>query len=348
MARLGPILSALAKAELRDVRSLGSVVGNNFFFITLILIQSGGFIPLMFGLLLLFPMSADPLKKVPPDRLALWPLTATQKATLRAASLWLSPTVWLVAVLVLWLAAPLLGIQLLLAVVAVHAVAGGLSRIPGWKAFRLLRSVPAPPGRLGELVRKDLRQMLSVLDTYLALILSIAGGIYRFAASDPEPKAAMVLSVIVVLALSSYAQCLFGLDGESEMTRYRLLPLRGWQILASKGVAFLGVVLILTAPLAPLSGLAGACAALAIGHSTSVRKPAPQVRWRFCSGSSLVVGLMQAGALFFAGGATCLVSPWVALASAGGYASSLFWFGRKLWGGTAVPRLTPRSASPSN
>lgn len=336
MVGLGPILKALAKAELREVRSLGSVVGNNFFFIALIWIQSGGFIPLMFGLLLLFPMSADPLKKVPQDRLALWPLTATQKVTLRATSLWLSPTVWLVAALVLWLAAPLLGIQLLLVVVAVHAVAGGLARVPGWSAFRLRRAVPAVPGRLGELVRKDLRQMLSVLDTYLALALSCAGGIYRFAASDPEPKAAMVLSIIVVLALSSYAQCLFGLDGESEMTRYRLLPLSGWEILASKGAAFLIVVLILTAPLAPLSGLAGACAALAIGHSTSVQKPVPQLRWRFCSGSSLVVGVMQAGALFSTAGATYLVSPWVTLASVGAYGASLFWFGRKLWGGPMI------------
>ncbi|MCP5120506.1 MAG: hypothetical protein GY953_57665, partial [bacterium] len=211
MAGLRRILTTLGTVELREVRSLGSVAGNHFFFVAIVWSNSGGFIPLLFGLLLLFPMSADPLGKVPAERLAMWPLTPGQRVALRATSLWLSPTVWIAAALVLWLASPILGVQLILLAVAVHAVGRGLARLPGWDMFRLLRLVPASPGKLGRLVQKDLRQMLSVLDTYLALTLAAAATIYRFASAEPEPKALLMLSMMVVLALSSYAQCLFGL-----------------------------------------------------------------------------------------------------------------------------------------
>ena len=53
------------------------------------------------------------------------------------------------------------------------------------------------------------------------------------------------------------------------MTRYRLLPLRGWQILLAKDVAFLGVLLLLTLPLDARAGLAFGLAALAIGRYPS-------------------------------------------------------------------------------
>ncbi|MCP5114597.1 MAG: hypothetical protein GY953_27530, partial [bacterium] len=153
--------------------------------------------------------------------------------------------------------------------------------------------------------------------------------IYRFASAEPEPKALLMLSMMVVLALSSYAQCLFGLDGETELTRYRLMPLRGWEILVAKDIALLVVVLILTTPLAPLAGLAAASAALAMGYWTSIRKPVPQLKWRFCSGSSLLLGILQTGAVLFAGCATFLTAPWIALISLAAYGISLIAAGRE-------------------
>ena len=48
-----------------------------------------------------------------------------------------------------------------------------------------------------------------------------------------------VLSILIALALITYAQSLFGVDFGSGMTLYRLLPLRGWEILLAKDLAFL-------------------------------------------------------------------------------------------------------------
>jgi hypothetical protein len=93
--------------------------------------------------------------------------------------------------------------------------------------------------------------------------------------------------MLVALALSTYAQGLFSLDGAVGMTRYRLLPLRGWQILLAKDAAYLGILLILVLPLSPLPGLTFGLAALGIGHFPSVLLRLPQRRWRFTGGRVL-------------------------------------------------------------
>jgi hypothetical protein len=69
----------------RDLGTFRSLRVNNFFFFIALLaygaVESGvtpvsayPFIAIM-GLPLLFPVSADPLEKIPAERLALWPLS---------------------------------------------------------------------------------------------------------------------------------------------------------------------------------------------------------------------------------------------------------------------------------
>ena len=157
------------------------------------------------------------------------------------------------------------------------------------------------PGRWGGMVRKDLRQMLRVLDFYLALLLSLAGISYRIFSPNVDKEAFPILAVMVVLALSTYAQCLFGLDWPDGWNRYRLLPLRGRHLLLAKDAGFLLLVLILVAGLDPAAGLAAALAALAIGHHASVYTPVPQKRWRFTGGTLFPAGLLQVMAMFGAG-----------------------------------------------
>jgi hypothetical protein len=82
----------------------------------------------------------------------------------------------------------------------------------------------------GELVRKNMRELLSTLDFYVALLLSLTGLAYRVARLGLPPEAYRDLGLLVLLALCTYTQCLFGLDGGG-LARYRLLPLRGGQIL---------------------------------------------------------------------------------------------------------------------
>jgi len=332
MAGLAAILRALGRSVWRDLRSYNSLTGNNFFLFVLLLAQQLSatfFFALIAGLLLLFPLSADPLAKIPPERLELWPLTKRERVALRAGSILLSPAAWITVAVVAKTSRPALGLAFLGLAVAVQALgvlAGGLAaRVPGW---HVLRRLPRLPGRLGGLVRKDLRQMLRVLDFYAALLLSLSTTAYRIFGRNAEPEAFPMMAVMVVLALSTYAQCLFGVEWPDGWTRYRLLPLRGWQILLAKGAAFLLCVTVLVAALDPVAGLAAALAALAIGHHASVYTPVAQQRWRFTGGTLWPTGLAQAVCMFGAGiGAHRASTVYLAVAAAG-YGVSLWFYGQ--------------------
>jgi hypothetical protein len=92
MARVIAILKALSVAYRRDWTAFQSLAGNNFFLATVFFLgNAGSFIYLILGLVLLFPLSTDPLRKIPPSRLALWPLDGRDRWILRLASPWINP-----------------------------------------------------------------------------------------------------------------------------------------------------------------------------------------------------------------------------------------------------------------
>lgn len=293
MARLVAILGALWRAQRRDQKSFESVASNNFFFVTLIFLQKAGtFIYLILGLVLLFPLSTDPLRKIPRSRVGLWPLDGTEQRLLRVLSPWVNPVTWVIAGLAVWMARGSVSLGLWAMVAGVIAVGFVLSEIPA-PAHGMLRRVPQFPTLLNHLIRKNLREMFATLDFYCALVVSLMASLYRLF-GPPLPATSLVpLTILVVLALSSYAQCLFGLDGAGGLGRYRLLPLAGWQILAAKDAAFLLVAIPLTLPLAPVPGLSAALVALAMGHGPSVTEHREQTRWRFSSGASVLYGIFQ-------------------------------------------------------
>ncbi len=314
MAGIAAVLKAVARAQWRDLRSLQSIAGNNFFLFVLLLMQdpkSGAFFMLLVGALILFPLSADPLRTVPPDRLPLWPFTPAQRFTLRLASLGLSPIVWILVVLMVRTAR----LRPVLELTAVFAVLQALllvskqigRRVPRWNLFHL---VPRFPGTLGGLMQKDVRQILSTLDFYIACLLAMAAVAYRWLSSTPDMAAIPVMTLIVVLALSTWAQCLFGFDGPAGVMRYRLMPLRSWRILLAKDLAWFVVLTPLVIALSPLTGFTGGLVALAIGHHGAVRKPMPQQRWRFTAGRLFPIGMVQVAAMFAAGTAVERLSLW--------------------------------------
>jgi hypothetical protein len=286
-AALWPALSALWRAVRRDLGSFASLTLNNFFlFVALIAYGAmySGVVPigafpflLLLGFLLLFPLSADPLTKIPAVRLALWPLRHIERLGLRVAALVLSPILWL-ATFLLWRASR-------------NPAALGLVALPllthklAPSRWRPLRRIPA----FGELMRKDLRQMLSVLDTWLAILLA-AIGIATHARSVPGGGPGM--ASLVALALSTYAQCLFSLDGIGGLARYRLMPLTGWRILLAKDAAYLTVLTVLVVPIDLGAGLCFSLMALAIGHYPAMRDRLPVQRWRF-TGGRLPFGILQ-------------------------------------------------------
>jgi hypothetical protein len=295
LAAIIAILKALGRVVKRDLRTLRSIQFNNFFLFAMLLTYSSlasgrrpaGAAPflLLLVLVLLFPLSSDPLAKIPEVRLALWPLTRGQWWRLRVASLGLSPVLW-AALLVVAATRNLLlaAILVLFAVIAqslLLLMSSLARRAPRWNPYRY---VPQLPGTLGGLVRNNVRQMLTLLDLYVAMMVAIAGAAYRFLSDHPEPRALPIMAFVVGLALSTYAQCFFGLDSASALTRYRLLPLRGWQILLAKDIAFLGILFLLVLPLSPVAGLAFGLAAVAIGRYPSISIRLQQKPWRFTSG----------------------------------------------------------------
>src|ERR1019366_5302361 len=103
MARSFAILRALGLAYRRDWTAFQSLAGNNFFLITAFLLREAGtFVYLIMGLVVLFPLSTDPLRKIPPSRLALWPLERRERWILRLASPWINPLTWGLAALAVW------------------------------------------------------------------------------------------------------------------------------------------------------------------------------------------------------------------------------------------------------
>src|SRR3954452_10217545 len=103
MAGIKPILKALGTVAKRERGSFRSIASNNFFLFGAILLQrAGAFIFLIGGLVVLFPLSADPLRSVPPERLALWPLHKGDRVRLRLLSPWINPITWLLAALAIW------------------------------------------------------------------------------------------------------------------------------------------------------------------------------------------------------------------------------------------------------
>jgi hypothetical protein len=183
---------------------------------------------------------------------------------------------------------------------------------------------------LNQLIRKNLREMLSTLDFYCALLLSLGTLVYRLAGPPLPPEAFLAITVLVVLALSSYAQCLFGLDGDGGLGRYRLLPLRGWQVLAAKDGAFLLIAVPLMLPLSPLAGTGAALAALALGHEPTVNLPRAQTRWRFSTGASVIFGLVQAALMATAASGIFFSSSLVVLIVIAAWLISLWYYGRQM------------------
>ena len=329
MARLAAVLRALARAMGRDQKSFQSVVANNFFIVSALLLQQAGtFIYLIIGLVLLFPLSTDPLRKIPASRLALWPLENRERRLLRLVSPWVNPMTWIIAGLALWAGRG--KISLGLWALAAGLVVSGfvLSDLPLKPLDAVWRHIPRFPTALNHLVRKNLREMLATLDFYCALLLSVTALLFR-ALGPPMPREALLaLSVLVVLALSSYAQCLFGLDGRGGLSRYHLLPLRGWQILAAKDAAFLVIVVPLLLPVAPVAGLGAAMVALAVGHEPSVSRLRLQPRWRFSTGASVMLGLGQAALMAMAAAGIFLTSLWFLIPCAAAWLISLWACGR--------------------
>jgi hypothetical protein len=326
--RVWPVVRALWRAVRRDLGTFAALRANNFFFFVALLIYGAlqvGLPPVssypflaLLAFLMLFPLAADPLAKIPRARLASWPLRPSQRFALRAAALAASPMLWIAAGL-LFAAS-----KAALALIAIPLVTHGVAS-PRWHP---LRRMPTVPGHLAEPIRANLRQIFTVLDTYLAISIAILAHLPAVPA-DARP----IMSMLVALAMSTYAQCLFALDGSP--ARYRLLPLPGWQIVIAKDIAYLAVLLLLTIGLAPASALAFGLTALAAGRYPAVTSRLTVERWRF-TGGRVFVGVLQTILGVAMASAVEAFGPLVLMALLVPWAASIWLAGRSLFRDSVV------------
>ena len=329
MNRVGPVLGALWKATRRGQESLLKFPANNLYYAAVAFLFMLDptvivFVGIIVGIVVFFPLSADPLRRIPQSRFQLWPLERGERRLMRALSPWLNPMTWIVLAFALWRKISA-GLGALAAGLFVLTFAADWRPRGQGTARGLIPRLPAP---LGELIRKDLRDLVRTLDFYCALVVGGAAAVYRLAGLLP-PDAYLPVTLLTVLALSTCAQTLFGLDGRAGMTRYRLLPIRGWQMLLAKDIAFLSIAVLLTLTSDPLAGLAAGMAALALARKAAVRETRHQMRWRLQAGTEFGVALVQMMALIGAASVVHL-SRWFLLAAAAVWVFSLWWGGREL------------------
>jgi len=300
LAALTLLLKTLARVVRRELRSFLSVGLNNFFLLAALMAYSAivnGMAPwdsvpffLLLSVLMLFPVSSDPLAKIPPSRLELWPFSTRERVALRVISFTASPILWIaLALLVLSrrFALALLFLAIALPIQALTALATRATR--SLPSLQPLRHIPRLPGRTGGLIRHNLRQLASVLDFYAALIMAISAAAYRWFDPKADPRGFAPLAMLIALVLSTPAQSSFGLESDSGLTRYALFPLQGWRVLLAKDAAFLIVTLILILPLWDIHAVGAAATftfvAITLGRYPSLVLQPPQLRWRFASGN---------------------------------------------------------------
>jgi hypothetical protein len=320
VARLLAVFRLLIALVRRDLRSLSSLGLNNLFLCAVFLAQgstsprhafwSTFLFQIVLFVPLLFSLSADALARIPPVRLALWPLSSAHRLAIHLLALALSPAFWLFgSIITLWggLTPGVAFLALGLAIQLIVFLSTSFVR-PG---VRFLLLPPTPPTRLGGLIQIQARHLFTVLDLYAALLLSLSGTAYRFLSSSPQAEAFPVLALLIAIALSTFAQRTFSLDSPGAIARYRLLPLAGWKLLAAKDIAYLSVLTLLVAPLNLTAGLTAGLMAIAIGRYPAITRIVPQRRWRFTGGdirfgiAQIIpgglagLGVMRAGNLFF-------------------------------------------------
>jgi len=246
VAAIAAVVIAIVRSGWRSLRGARSFTGNNLVvFIALLMTGEPGDRPsstavmyLMVGLLWALPLSQELTRRIPPIRFRLWPLNSWQKAAVYAINLLVNPLVGIAILFGMLSRDRPVGLGLAAAAVATpfavlvgQALAG---RGFGWSP---LAWIPRPPGPLGGLVQSHIRELLQLLDVYLAMLTAIVGILYIRFSANPDPEARIVLGCLVVLLMSTCAQGHVSFDSPALETRLRLLPVSSTAVLLASMAA---------------------------------------------------------------------------------------------------------------
>ena len=104
-------------------------------------------------------------------------------------------------------------------------------------------------GKTGPLSAKDFRYFRRLLDPYFGLLAGALGCFYLLSADTPTPEVFWIFIVLVFFPNAILTFNAFGLDSQSVIDRYALLPLSGREIIWSKNRAYVATMLLELAPL---------------------------------------------------------------------------------------------------
>ncbi|MCP4216585.1 MAG: hypothetical protein GY765_18180 [bacterium] len=105
------------------------------------------------------------------------------------------------------------------------------------------------PGKLSGLVQKDFYYFLHNTNIYLALGIIALYLHYLLTIPVPSPDSAFIVMLFIFVPNLMFSLNCFGLDAHSNLNLYILFPLKGRQILLSKNIAFVFLLVFQTAPM---------------------------------------------------------------------------------------------------
>lgn len=173
-----------------------------------------------------------------------------------------------------------------------HPVAGVAS---AGRKTRAISGWPFVSAPFGAAAAKELRYLLRTMDAWMGFAIGAGGAVFLALRASPPDIALLGLASLVAVAEMAIPLNAFGLD-RGGVDRYRLLPLDGARVIASKNVAAFALVAMQTLPLwvtgaarfgAPSALTMFLCVASAMvltaawGNVVSVRAPAPRHFYNF-------------------------------------------------------------------
>lgn len=340
MAQILALLSLLKELMLKELSSSSSVRFNNFLFCILFILCARGGGPkvefwstFLFQLVLLVPLlvtfSVDTQHRLPPERLATWPLTSTQRLWLSSVSFALNPFFIVLFFGYLFWMGLAAGLFFVLLALIVHTTVYAVGRLPFKLRMPASLSVSWTPLKLGGIAQETWRELQGTLDFWTALLIAISGTLYRLLGRAPESEAFPILSLFVGIAMSTIAQRMLRLDEGRALPRYRLLPIAGWKLLVTQDMTFLIPLAVMVSLLSLRTGVAFGLVATAVGRYPSLRQRANQRRWRFVGGDPRF-GAAQIVLGGLAGIGAAKTGLWVLAVAFAFYVVSVFW-GEMLW-----------------
>jgi hypothetical protein len=342
LAQILALLSLLKELMLKELSSFSSVRFNNFLFCVLFIVSAGlessqpkaaFWSTFFFQVVLLAPLlvtfSIDTQHRLPPERVATWPLTGVQRLLLSSVSFALNPLFIVLFFGYLFWMGLAAGLFFVLLALIVHTTVYAVSRLPFKVRMPASLGISSTHFKVGGIAQEMWRGLQGTLDFWAALLIAVIGTFYRLFGRAPEPEAFRVLSLFVGIAMSTIAQRMLRLDEGRALLRYRLLPIAGWKLLVTQDMTFLMPLAVMVSLLCLRTGVAFGLVAIAVGRYPSLKQQANQRRWRFVGGDPRF-GVAQVLLGGFAGIGAATTGLWVLAVAFALYVVSVFW-GGLLW-----------------